>query len=159
MSRLILAALLSTALAGQANALSCLRPSVQSSFRTADASEAAYVLAIGRVQPLPGEEIAPADDTPNDRKGYSVRTRFDGRIADAAGFETEASFPLTVEVECAGPWCGGVPLDRNILFVERRGEEIVLVEGPCPLFALDATPEAEAAALSCLRGEACTPPS
>ncbi|WP_299838597.1 hypothetical protein [uncultured Jannaschia sp.] len=159
MTRLILAALLSTALAGQASALSCLRPSVQSSFQAADTSEADYVLAIGRVQPLPGEEIAPADDTPNDRKGYSARTRFDGEIAGADGFDTTVSFPLTVEVECAGHWCGGVPLDRNIMFVERRGEENVLIEGPCPRFALDATPEAEADVLACLRGEACTPPS
>ncbi|WP_299817894.1 hypothetical protein [uncultured Jannaschia sp.] len=159
MTRLILAALLSTVIAAPASALSCLRPSVQASFQAAEASDADYVLVIGRIQPLPGEEIAPADDTPNDREGYAVRARFEGEVAGADGFGTQASFPLMVEVECAGPWCGGVPLDRNILFVERRGDENVLVEGPCPRFALDATPEAEAAVLSCLRGEDCTPPS
>ncbi len=159
MPRLIAtAALLSAALAGQAQALSCLRPSVQASFAEADSSEAQYVLAVGRVQLLPGETIPDVGDDPNDREGYSVRARFDGQLAAADGFTEDASFPLTVEVGCAGPWCGGVPLERVLVFIERRDDANVLVEGPCPMFVLDATPEVLEGALSCLRGEDCTRP-
>ncbi len=158
MIRLVIAAVLSTGLAAQAQALSCLRPSVQGSFAQANAAEADYVLAVGRLQLLPGETLPEADADPNARTGYSVRTRFDGRLAAADGFTEAASFPVTVEVQCDGPWCGGMPLDRVLVFIERREGENVLVEGLCPMFALAATPEVVEGALSCLRGEDCTPP-
>ncbi|WP_281826448.1 hypothetical protein [Jannaschia rubra] len=158
MRRLILAALISTAMAGQANALSCLRPSVQRSFATASESDAQYVLAVGRIRLLPGEKVPSTGSDPNARQGYSVKARFDGKLAAADGFTEDAAFPLTVQVECAGAWCGGVPLDRVLAFIERRGEENVLVESPCPAFALSARPETIAAAEACLSGGDCTPP-
>lgn len=157
MTRVILAALLSTALAGQASALSCLRPSVQATFAQANASASKYVLAVGRVSLAPGTTLPSTGDDPNARTGYSVDARFDGDLASATGFDEKATFPLTVEVTCTGPWCGGVPqqAERMLLFVERRDDANVLVEGPCPFFALAATPEALAAALSCVKGGTC----
>lgn len=156
MHRLLLATLLSTALAGQASALSCLRPSVQQTFAEASASAAQYVLAVGRVSLLPGETIPSTGEDPNERKGYAVKARFDGKLASATGFDADASFPLTVQVECAGPWCGGMPVvDRMLVFVERRDGENVLVEGPCPFWTFDAAPDVVTQAESCLRGEDC----
>lgn len=155
---IILATLVSAALAGEAAALSCLRPTVQSSFRAADAAEARYVMAVGRLRLLPGETIPrTGEGDPNRRQGYTVAARFDGKLADAGGFSTDASFPVTVRVECAAAWCGGVPLDRMLFFIERREGENLLVEGPCPRFALPATPETIAGAAACLAGEACDP--
>ena len=156
MPRLILVALAATALAQPASALSCLRPSVEASFAEASASEASYVLALGRVTLRPGEAIPGTGDDPNDRQGYAVQARFDGMLASPTGFDEAASFPLTVRVDCAGPWCGGVPqAERLLLFVERRDGENLLVEGPCPFWALDASPEVVARAEACIRGEAC----
>ena len=152
------AALLSIFAAGQAQALSCQRPSVQATFRQANEAEVQYVMAVGRLQLLPGEKVPGTGDDPNARQGYSVETRFDGKLAAADGFTEDASFPVRVEVGCAGPWCGGVPLDRVLVFIERREGANVLVEGPCPWFALDATPAVIEGAMSCIRGEACTPP-
>lgn len=158
MTRLLLATLLGAALASPASALSCLRPSVAATFAQADAAEKEYVLAVGRISVLPEEAIPTPGGDPNERQGYTVRARFDGELASPTGFDEAASFPLTVEVECAGPWCGGVPLaERMLVFVERRADENVLVEGPCPFWALQATPEVVAQAEACLRGEACTP--
>ncbi|SFJ65638.1 hypothetical protein [Jannaschia pohangensis] len=155
MTRLILASLLSTAIAGQASALSCLRADVARTFATANEAEAQYVIAVGTMRLLPGESIPEQAGDPNEKQGYSVKTRFDGRLAALDGFTQDAAFPLTVEVECAGPWCGGVPVNRVLVFIERRGDENVLVEGPCPQFAIPATTETLDSALSCLRGEAC----
>lgn len=156
MTRLALAALLAATIAQPASALSCLRPSVQASFAQASAAEAQYVLAVGRVSLLPGETIPTTGDDPNDRQGYTVRARFDGHLASATGFDENASFPLSVQVDCAGAWCGGVPVaERLLLFVERREGQNVLVEGPCPFWALQASPEVVAQAEACLRGEAC----
>ncbi|WP_179378072.1 hypothetical protein [Jannaschia marina] len=158
MQRALLAALLSTGLATQAAALSCLPASVPGSFRAANEAEAQYVLAVGRVQLLPGERVPEPAGDPNDRQGYSVKARFDGRLAGPEGFTQEAAFPVTVEVECAGAWCGGVPVDRVLAFIERRGEENVLVESPCPMFSLRATPEMVKQAEDCLAGENCEAP-
>jgi len=153
MTRLLFAAaLMSTAIAGEASALSCIAPTVQGSFKQANESEAQYVMAVGRIQLLPGETVPSTGDDPNNRQGYSVKTRFDGKLASATGFDQDASFPLTVEVGCIGAWCGGVPLDRMLVFVERRDSENVLVEGPCPLFALKATPAVITDAEACLTG-------
>ena len=159
MIRILLTTFLSFALAGQAQALSCMAPSFASSFKTANEADASYVLVLGQLEPLPGETI-PEDQGvgPNDREGYSVQVRFEGKMATPTGFDHDVSFPLTVEVTCAGPWCGGVPRDRIIAFVERRGEENILVEGPCPRFALSANPERVAAAESCVTDGICDAP-
>ena len=71
-----------------------------------------------------------------------------------------AAFDITVEVGCAGPWCGAVPQgDEDLLFfVERRADANVVVEGPCPRWVLTATPDVVEGALSCLRGEGCDAP-
>lgn len=156
MIRIALAALLSTALAGQASALSCLRASVPQTFAEAASAQAQYVLAVGRISLLPGQAIPSTGDDPNARQGYAVEARFDGKLASPTGFDADASFPLTVEVHCAGAWCGGVPVaERMLIFVERRDGTNVLVEGPCRFWALGATPETVAQAEACLRGEAC----
>lgn len=158
MTRLALAALLSVSLAHPAAALSCLRPSVQATFAAASEAEAQYVLAVGRITLLPGETIPSTGEDPNARKGYTVRAQLVGELASATGFDEPASFPLDVQVDCAGAWCGGVPVvERMLVFVERRDGRNLLVEGPCPLWALRATPEVVAQAEACLRGEACEP--
>lgn len=156
MTRLILASFLSTVIAGQASALSCLPADVARTFAKANEAEAQYVIAVGTIRLLPGEAIPEQTGDPNEKEGYSVKASFAGRLAALDGFTQEANFPLTVDVSCAGPWCGGVPVNRVLAFIERRDGENVLVEGPCPQFAIPATDANTATALSCLRGEDCT---
>ncbi|SDY34747.1 hypothetical protein SAMN05444004_101202 [Jannaschia faecimaris] len=158
MKRAILASFLSTCIAGQAAALSCTPASVAASFQAASAAEEEYVLAVGRVQVLPGQTLPePAD--PNNRPGYSVEAQFSGRLAAEDGFTQDAVFPVTVQVDCSGPWCGGVPIGRVLAFIERRESENVLVSSPCPVFMLTATPEFLAQAETCLAGGPCEPAS
>lgn len=149
---------LATAIATQASALSCLQPSVQNSFTAANEAEEQYVMAVGRLTPLPGQSIPEQPEDPNQRQGYTLETRFDGNLASLTGFDQPAAFPVTLEVTCAGPWCGGLPLDDTLYFIERRDGTNVVVEGPCPHFALTATTEVVEGAMACLRGEDCTPP-
>ena len=144
------------ALAQPAAALSCLAPSVATSFAAANAAEAEYVMAVGRFALLPGEAVPEQPDDPNARQGYSVQTRFQGRTATNAGFTEEVTGDVTVEVGCAGPWCGAVPLGRVLVFLERRGDALVLTEGPCPRFALDATAAREDEAIACATGGCAT---
>ncbi|TFL18384.1 hypothetical protein [Jannaschia formosa] len=149
--RTILAALMAATLAQPAAALSCLQPSVASSFGHAQESPLTYVLATGRMTPLPGT----ARPVPRESLQVSSvqRARLDGHLASLSGFDRPISVPVQVETYCAGPWCGGVPEGEVLLFLEKRGDTYVLLEGPCPQFALTATPEALDEALACLRGE------
>ena len=149
--------LLASLPATQTAALSCLRPSVQASFREAQAAEATYVLALGRLAVPGGSALPPAGYRPG-AKPYSVEATFEGMLATLRGFDRPARVPVAVEVGCAGPWCGAAPVDQELLFfLERRGDGFALEEGACPRWALGATPEAVDAALSCLRGEGCAP--
>lgn len=159
MKRAALATILALGTAGQAAALSCMPVSVTGSFQAASASEAQYVMAVGRIQLLPGQTLPGTGDDPNDRQGYSVEARFNGRLAGAGGFEEEVAFPLTVQVECAGAWCGGVPVNRTLAFIERRAGKNVLVSEPCARFAIDATPERVEQAEICLAGGPCDAPT
>lgn len=158
MKRTILATVLSLGTAGQAVALSCAPVSVASSFEAASTSEAIYAVAVGRVRVLPGQTLPGTGDDPDNRKGYSVEARFDGKLAAADGFTQDAAFPVTVQVDCAGAWCGGIPVNRTLAFIERREEGNFLVSGPCTLFAMDATPVRVAEAEACLAGGPCEAP-
>ncbi|CTQ49301.1 hypothetical protein [Jannaschia donghaensis] len=155
MNRFAIAAVLSTCVAGQAAALSCLPTSVAATFQLASEAEAEYVVAVGRFQPLPNQSLPGTGDDPNDKKGYSLKGRFGGRLGGPDGFTQEAVFPVTVEVRCDGPWCGGVPLDRVVAFIERREGENILVANPCSVFSLSATPQVVDQAEVCLAGGPC----
>lgn len=160
----ILSLAMLAALADPAQALSCLRPTVQASFAAADAAEADYVLAVGRLALFPGVRLPPPVEEGEAPVPYALRAVFEGHLATLDGFTDPARFDLMVEVDCEGPWCGAVPLGDEdlLLFVERRpvGGEVanVLVEGPCPRWALTATPEVVEGAVACLRGEGCEAP-
>lgn len=153
----VLAALAYVTLASPAAALSCLRPTVPSSFALAQQSPLTYVMAVGRLTPVPGHAEPVRRDPPMAIE-ETVRAEFQGRLATLSGFDRPVTLPVSVELVCAGPWCASVPRDEVLLFLEKRGDAYTLLEGPCPRFALAASPEAEAAALSCLRGGRCADP-
>lgn len=149
------AGVLSVTMAGQAVALSCAAPTVEASFAAADAADAQYALAVGKITLLPGWGIPERDANDPEPKGYIVKARFDGNLASTTGFDSQAAFPLTVEVICVTNVCGAVPQEEVLVFVERREGENVLVEGPCPRFALPATPEIQAEAIACVTEGGC----
>lgn len=155
LAAMTLAALAYVALAMPAAALSCLRPEVAMTFAQAQEDPRVYVLARGRLTPLAGEQPPAAPADPNEGRPYSLRTEFAGVLATRDGFDVDATLPVRVEVDCAGPWCGGMPEGEALMFLERRGEGYVLEAGPCPWFAFEADDASVSQALSCLRGDDC----
>lgn len=156
MARILLAALIPLLASGPALALSCLRPTVADSYAAADASDAAYLLVLGRIDLLPGQTPRSFDG----RRGgedYTLQAYLTGTQGGTDGFRRAVAFPLTLEIGCAGPWCGSVPDGKVLMFVERRGGEHVLELGACPQFALSATPEIVARASQCLADGPCAP--
>ncbi|PWJ22190.1 hypothetical protein [Jannaschia seohaensis] len=139
------------ALAQPATALTCAPPSVASSFAIAQDSPLTYVLAAGRLTPLGGTATPVPRDPP--LRVHEVRlARLDGHLASRSGFDRPVSLEIAVELICAGPWCADLPEGELLLFLERHGDDYVLLEGPCPRFALTSTPETRAEALACLTG-------
>ncbi|WP_371155719.1 hypothetical protein [Jannaschia sp. 2305UL9-9] len=150
-SRIHLAlAVLAAGIAQPASALSCLSPTVQTSFAAADDSDATYVMGVGRLTPVPGQRIPAAPDNPNHRVGYSLEATFEGHLATRNGFDHAYAGPVTVDVTCVAAWCGQIPVGAHLLFLERTAEGDRLTAGPCPRFALPSTPRNRSDALSCL---------
>ncbi|KIT16345.1 hypothetical protein [Jannaschia aquimarina] len=137
-------------------ALSCLRPSVESSFAAAQASSSIYEMAVGTFIVAPGEALPPAvTDDPN-REPSRIAARFEGRFATLEGFEQERQVPVTLELGCTGPWCATVPTGQVLVFLERADDGYVLSEGACPRLMFAANPEKERQAMACLTDpEAC----
>jgi len=144
--------------AGRAEALSCLRPSVESSFTTAQASSHEYVMAVGSVILAPGQQVPDAVGE-NVRSDVTLDARFTGDLASAGGFVTPADMPLALDLTCAGPWCATPPAGEVLAFIQRDadgGHRLTL--GPCPQFALGVQDDTRARALACLRGGSCAAP-
>ena len=142
-----------------AHALSCLRPSVADSYAMADHSDARFVVVLGRLEPMAGVTIPEPGGDLNAREGYSVEVAFTGRMGTRDGFGATRTMPVTVKVECVGAWCGGVPTEEAIMFLERAEDDrLLLVESACPRWVLPATAENIDAVEACLSGGACAPP-
>ena len=152
MLRVLLCALI---LAGPAQALSCLQaPTLSDSFRTAAGSDRAYVLAAGIVDRLGGQQSTARTDLRGRPQPFEAKARFSGVRAGAGGLNQRFNEIITVEVSCAGQWCGAVPQGGYIAFLERRGDTNILRIGPCPNYALHRdSPEARAEVRACLAGQ------
>ena len=149
-------ALILTVLAQPAAALSCMRPDIARTYAELDAAPESYALARGTLTLDPEQVVRP---TLNEHapEPYTLSATFQGHLPTAVGFNKPLTVPVTVEVGCAGPWCGAPPDGASILFLEQRGDAVVLKAGACPFYAFAADAGTEAKALACLRGEGCRP--
>lgn len=121
-----LALVLSLALAGQARALSCVAPDPQTTFDRVAAAEETYYVAHGRFSfdetLVPGLNGKPA----------AVRARFEGQSLTRDGFTAPFQRAVTLDIGCAGPWCGGIVAGRDMLvFLERRDDGLHLSLPAC----------------------------
>lgn len=96
---------------GSAQALSCLKPSVENSFNGWADSPDTYYIGKGTLTPLsPLPRIPDAGSASNGADTSNLRAvyRFDGEMIGLAG-NTPISHVVWVRASCAGPWCGGFP--------------------------------------------------
>lgn len=123
--KMMISALLFFALPTQAFALSCMRPSVEQSFKFANERSETFIIAHGslkRTGPNDPPKIKRSKDRnvmPNGMP-YRFQTAFKGKIAGRKGFGPTQSFPVTVQVTCSGPWCGGDSLSTQGLYFLRK---------------------------------------
>jgi hypothetical protein len=150
--KIVLAAAL-VAVAGQAQALSCLRADVARTFGWASEAKEHYVVLQGAFTFSP-----PAEDLTdmNDRQSVRLPATFSGQYLGANGFVAAPTLDVTLRLECFGPWCGSIENNEDTLaFVEQTEDGYVLNVDPCFSTVFAPNDANVQSVLSCLRGTGC----
>jgi hypothetical protein len=152
MRRLVCVATL-VAMAGQAQALSCMRTDPISTFQQLAAAPEDYYVLHGTlvfdasVLPPFVQQDAVPDPAP-------IPAQFTGKSLTSAGFTNDYMGPISLQVTCAGPWCGTAQSGQEaIIFVPAGDPPLTVTADPCGgrLF-YDTTPEVLAMLTSCMQG-------
>lgn len=143
----ILAVCTSLAIAGNANALSCMPPQIESSFNGWAEARERYHIGVGTLTAL-----APLPEVPDagalsfggaEARDLSAPFRFEGYLVGGTR-DLPLDTTITVEVGCAGPWCGGFPADgtHGLMPLKVTGQrDLSLQIGACPGAIFDASVE------------------
>lgn len=129
MKSLVLACMVSL-IAGQATALSCMRPDPTASFARASASDDTYYVLYGTLDF--DASALPQDVENRARQPDPVPAVFRGNGVSKTGFNLRLDVPVTLQSVCAGPWCGTTqPNTPALIFARVRDDQIVVEIGPC----------------------------
>jgi len=141
--------------AGQASALSCIRPDVAAAFNYVAEADDSFVVLRGTFDFPPSQLPDPAAP-PLAKK---IQATFKGNLLTAGGFTDEVEAPVTLALTCSGPWCGRIsPNTDYIAYVLQLESELILDVGPCYQFAFpNPTDELVARVEQCAAGGDCTP--
>lgn len=148
-------ALLIGALAGPANALSCMRPDVARAFQWASGSEDTYVGLLGSFDFAPPPAQGRGNDmTPQDTR---IPARFSGQGLSAGGFGPTGLTDVTLVLECYGPWCGSLtPGERVLAFARRTDNGYEVSVDPCYSTVFpNPTPQDVSRVETCMQGGRC----
>lgn len=153
----IILALCLTALAGQAAALSCVRPDPVATFnRLANAPEGYFVL-YGELtfdeDALPAGMGQGRADAP-----ALIPAFFRGKGLQRDGFTSDYIAPAELLVTCAGPWCGSARSGIDaVFFVRADSDPVQMVADPCGgmIFA-DPSQDVLDMLTTCMQGGTCS---
>jgi hypothetical protein len=135
-----------------AQALSCLAPDPVQTFHRAMEAPDTYVILRGT---LAIAEILIPPEVGKDQE-HAVPVWFHGMALTNDGFTRPFDGPMIVQVTCAGPWCGTVPADTDLIFFVQVVDGTYTIDaGPCGAGTFVPDPKTEALLTSCLRGDAC----
>ena len=103
-------------------ALSCLAPDVAATYAEAVRSQDRYSVLLGRltfdeslVPPAMNSSFTPPQPAP-------IEAHFSGAYLAGGDFVSGYDAPVSVIVECAGPWCGSPTDGAEYLLFARHGE-------------------------------------
>lgn len=129
--------LLALIAATPASALSCLQPSIETTFRFAADSPTNYSIAVGSLRAtgasIPSEGAVARGGDINDMQGYVQPAQFEGQFFTGTDFSLDRSTPVTVEVTCLSAWCGSFSdVESGMFFFQLMPDgSYVLEAGPC----------------------------
>ena len=142
--------------AGQASALSCMRPDPAMAFdHVATVPEPWFVL-YGELSF--DESLLPETDLSNPNQSYPpIPASFRGKGLTKAGFTSDYVSPVQVQIECAGPWCGSAESGTGLYFVRADTEPATIVAAPCGEYVYaDPAPEVLDLMTTCINNGRCT---
>ncbi|MBS1301821.1 hypothetical protein [Loktanella sp. SALINAS62] len=146
------AAVVAALTATQANALSCIQPDPLATFDRANASDTPYLLLTGQITL---DHPAPDPIT----KPVSLRGTFAGVGLGMTGFNVPFAEAIWLDVTCAGPWCGSVPTDADVMaFVDVGADMPTITLDACGGWVFGAPDQALRDQLTqCLTDTPCSP--
>lgn len=138
-------------------ALSCLPYSHTQAFLDADASADNYLVVLGRLDFDSGN--LPRTDGVTEARGATFSAQATGNSLSYAGFITPFRQSITVHIDCAGVWCGGLEAGhRYLMFLRQTGGGYRLDQMLCETNAFyEPTPDMEADIVTCMQGGPCAP--
>lgn len=157
MKSLLLAAALAT-VSAQAQALSCMRPDPIATFQQLAAAPESYFVLYGEL--TFDEADLPEGVSMNQfREPDPIAARFEGKGLTREGFTNDYYSDVTLQVGCAGPWCGSARSGVDaIYFVAATDPPVTMQAGPCGGMIFEEPSDAVLEMLtSCMQGGACSP--
>ncbi len=146
------------ALGSPLQALSCLPTDPLLTFAEMTAESEGFILLHGTLDfdtdALPA--FIETDPTP---APAPIDATFTGTELTATGDSAVMTIPATLQITCAGPWCGSASSGQEaVIFAAGDTDAIDVFIGPCggQVF-YDPTPEMVAALTACLQDGACSP--
>ncbi|WP_417603898.1 hypothetical protein [Primorskyibacter flagellatus] len=155
MTRTSIAALLML-VAGQANALSCMRPDVARDYAQAASADETYFVVTGMLSFDPsGLPVVDYDNQSATPPETDIAAHLTGKTLTSGGFTAEFDRDVILRVHCFGPWCASPQPDtRYLSFVESTEQGLVMHVDPCGgLSHPEPTPEMQARVLACTTGD------
>lgn len=148
------------AVAGQAAALSCIRPDPIATFNRVAAAPEDYYVLYGTLTfdegalPAGVSDKAFADATPDPIPAF-----FRGKGLTREGFVSDYISPAVLQVSCAGPWCGSARSGVDAVYFVRADTDPVQMEaGACGGMIFEEPGQDVLAALTaCMQGGDCRP--
>ena len=152
----ILSTTLALLAAGQASALSCIRPDPAMTFNHVASVPEPWFILLGEL--TFDEALLPEPDLSNPDQSYApIPASFRGKGLTKAGFTSEYVSPVQVQIECAGPWCGSaVSGGEALYFVRADSDPATIVASPCGEYVFpDPTPEVIDRLTGCINAGLC----
>ena len=128
--KLFIATALATLIAGQAVALSCMRPDPVGSFARFAEDDASYYVLYGTLDF--DASLQPKGVVNRERNLAPIAARFKGFGLTQDGFTARYENAVTLQPVCAGPWCGEqMPGIKSLIFAKVTGDTVTVSYGPC----------------------------
>lgn len=117
-------------IAGQATALSCMRPDVVRTFERVSEDTDTYYLLYGTLDFDANKQ--PKGVVNEERNPDPIAAQFAGFALDMGGFTTPYSSAVTLQPVCFGPWCGNTTPGVQSLFFAQVDDDAIKIEAdPC----------------------------
>jgi hypothetical protein len=146
------------ALATPLQALSCLPADPLATFTAMTDENEPFILLSGQLDFDPADLPAFIEDDPTPDPAPIAAT-FTGAELTADGLGEPVTIPASLQITCAGPWCGSASAGQDaVIFASGDLQAVTIYAGPCggQVF-YDPTPQDITALTTCLQNGPCSP--